>query len=187
MLLCSLQQYTVADTKASTLTDTKQHNIMAYGLSLCIVPGKVENLACTKRATPSELTFYWELPILLGGEVIDYLVEVKELRHRDGTRDVIQVDVDGFNTAMKQANVNQGLGTVIIPTSNSLTTTEITCTITVIIICSSVYIISTSTINNTMCCCKYSWWSTLFYLGEGTHCRWLWTRATNLLLHKRRR
>ena len=88
--------------------------VTAYGLSLFIVPGKVQGLVCAKSPTSSELTFSWELPTLLGGEVIDYLVEVKELRHRDGTRDVIQVDVDGFNTAMKEATVNQGLGTAII-------------------------------------------------------------------------
>ena len=75
------------------------------------VAGKVQDLTCAKSSIPSELTFFWEMPTLLGEEVINYQVEVKELRHRDGTRDVIQVGVDGFNTAMKQATVNQGLGT----------------------------------------------------------------------------
>ena len=64
--------------------------------------------------------------------MIDYLVEVKELRHRDGARDVIQVDVDGFNTVMKQATVNQGLGTAIIVLLFSLanvTTFDAMCTL----------------------------------------------------------
>ena len=82
--------------------------------SVRTVPGKVQDLTCTKSPTSSELTFSWDRPTLLGEEVIEYLVEVKELRHRDGTRDVIQVDVDGFNTTMKQATVNQRLGTVMI-------------------------------------------------------------------------
>ena len=49
---------------------------------------------------------------MLGSEVVGYRVEVKGLRHRDGTREVVQFDVDGFNTDMKEANINQGLGNV---------------------------------------------------------------------------
>ena len=49
--------------------------------------------------------------MLLGNEVVDYRVEVKGLRHRDGTREVVQFDVDGFNTEMRQATITQlGLG-----------------------------------------------------------------------------
>ena len=65
-------------------------------------------------------------------QVIDFRVEVKELRYRDGNEDVVEVDVDGFNTAMKQATTNQGLGTVIILFFSlaGLTTTDAMCIIT---------------------------------------------------------
>ena len=64
--------------------------------------------------------------------MIDFRVEVKELRHRDGDRDVIEVDVDGFNTVVKQVTTNQGLGTVIILFFSlaGLTTTDAMCIIT---------------------------------------------------------
>ena len=47
---------------------------------------------------------------MLGNEVVDYQVEVKGLHHRDGTRDVVQFNVTGFNTKMREATINQGLG-----------------------------------------------------------------------------
>ena len=61
---------------------------------------------------PDELSFSWELPTVLGNEVVGYRVEVKELRHRAGTREVVQFGVDGFNTAMREATISQGLGNV---------------------------------------------------------------------------
>ena len=48
--------------------------------------------------------------MVLGNEVIDYQVEVNELSHRSGTREVVQSEVDGFNTEMRQATISQGLG-----------------------------------------------------------------------------
>ena len=47
---------------------------------------------------------------MLASEVIDYRVEVKGLRHRDGTREVVQFEVDGFNTEMKETTISEGLG-----------------------------------------------------------------------------
>ena len=47
---------------------------------------------------------------MLGNEVVEYLVDVKGLQQRDGTREVEQFDVTGFNTEMREATVNQGLG-----------------------------------------------------------------------------
>ena len=73
-------------------------------------PGAVQNLICAKSSSSSELSFSWELPTVLGSEVIDYRVEVKGLRHRDGTREVIQFMVDGFNTEMKETTISQELG-----------------------------------------------------------------------------
>ena len=47
--------------------------------------------------------------MLLGNDVVDYQVEVKGLRHRGGTREVVQFDVSGFNTEMRQATITQQL------------------------------------------------------------------------------
>ena len=49
---------------------------------------------------------------MLGNEVVGYRVEVKGLRHRSGTREVVQFDVAGFNTDMKVATISQGLGNI---------------------------------------------------------------------------
>ena len=38
-----------------------------------------------------------------------YQVVVKELQHRDGTKDVVPVDVTDFNTKTEEASINQGL------------------------------------------------------------------------------
>ena len=47
---------------------------------------------------------------MLGSEVIDYRVEVKGLRHRDGTREVVQDKVAGFNTEMRETTISQRIG-----------------------------------------------------------------------------
>ena len=59
------------------------------------------------------LSFSWELPTVLGNEVVGYQVDVKEVRHRPGTREVVQLDVAGFNTDTKEATISQGLGNII--------------------------------------------------------------------------
>ena len=59
-----------------------------------VVPGKVGNLVCASSSSPSELSFSWELPTLLGAEVVSYQVEVNRLEHRSGTtREVIRSGV----------------------------------------------------------------------------------------------
>ena len=67
---------------------------------------------CAKSATSTELALSWERPALLGEEVVNYRVKVKELSHRNGTREVEELDVDSFNTAIKQATISQGLGII---------------------------------------------------------------------------
>ena len=47
---------------------------------------------------------------MLGNEVVGYRVEVKGLRHRPGTREVVQFDVHGFNTDMNAATISQRIG-----------------------------------------------------------------------------
>ena len=47
---------------------------------------------------------------MLGNEVIGYQIEVQGLRHRTGTREVVQFNVTGFNSEMRKATINQGLG-----------------------------------------------------------------------------
>ena len=39
-----------------------------------------------------------------------YRVEVKELQHREDTKDVVPIDVMDFSTEVGEASVNQGLG-----------------------------------------------------------------------------
>ena len=70
----------------------------------------VQDLKCSSSSISSELSFSWKLPAVHGNEVIDLLVQVKGLRHRDGSREVVQFDVDSFYTEMNEATINQRLG-----------------------------------------------------------------------------
>ena len=79
-------------------------------MSHCVVPGVVQDLICVKSSSPTKLSFSWELPTVLRNEVVGYRVEVKGLRHRSRTREVVQFDVDGFNTDLKAATISQVLG-----------------------------------------------------------------------------
>ena len=67
---------------------------------------------CNKSSlpSPSGLSISWELPTVLGDEVIGYQVEVKELQHKTGTKDVVSVNVTDFNTKVQEASLNEGLG-----------------------------------------------------------------------------
>ena len=47
--------------------------------------------------------------MVLGEEVVGYQVEVKELQHRPGTKDVTTIDITDFNTKMEEATLNEGL------------------------------------------------------------------------------
>ena len=79
-------------------------------LSIRTVPGPVQNLNCIERSSPNNLFISWEEPTLLGSEVVGYRVEVKGLKHRDGTRNVMEFTVEDFNVKVSEAFVNQGLG-----------------------------------------------------------------------------
>ena len=70
----------------------------------------VHNLSCARSATPTELTFSWDLPTTLGNEVIAYRVDVSRLGHREGTREVVQFDVDRLNTVMKEVTISEEIG-----------------------------------------------------------------------------
>lgn len=59
--------------------------------------------------SPSELSFSWELPAIRGEEVNSYRVEVKELQHRPGTKDVVLVNVADIDTKKKWASLDQAL------------------------------------------------------------------------------
>ena len=41
--------------------------------------------------------------------MISYQVEVKELQQRDGTKDVVFVDITDFNTKMREISLREGL------------------------------------------------------------------------------
>ena len=69
----------------------------------------VENIACGRSLSASELTFTWESPGSLQDNVLEYQVEVKGLHHSAGTRDVVQFSVAGLTTKMRVATINQGL------------------------------------------------------------------------------
>ena len=66
---------------------------------------------CNKSSlsSPSGLNISWELPTVLGDEVIGYQVEVKELQHKDDTKDMVSVDVTDFNTKLQDASLHEGL------------------------------------------------------------------------------
>ena len=65
----------------------------------------VQNLVCPKTYSSTVLTFSWELPTALGNEVFGYRVDDKGLQHRNGTREVVQFDVSGFNTDTNEVTI----------------------------------------------------------------------------------
>ena len=69
----------------------------------------VENIACGRSLSASELTFTWESPGSPQDNLLEYQIEVKGLHHSAGTRDVVQFSVAGFTTKMRVANINKGL------------------------------------------------------------------------------
>ena len=85
-----------------------KHNFHKFYVN--IVPGKIRNLVCAVSSSASELSFSWDLPTLLGSEVVSYQVIVNRLGHRPGTREVIQSAVDEQFVKSLDARVT-GLGT----------------------------------------------------------------------------
>ena len=65
------------------------------------VPGQVKNLSCMASLSTDRLFFSWNQPEFQGNEMIDYRVEVKQLQHRNGTREVIELDIEDFTTVNK--------------------------------------------------------------------------------------
>ena len=61
----------------------------------------------------SELSFSWDLPTLLGSEVVSYQVIVNRLEHRPGTREVIQSGIYDEFVDIREVSVI-GLGKDII-------------------------------------------------------------------------
>ena len=81
-----------------------------YNCLSFLVPGEVGNLVCAISSSLSELSFSWDVPTLLGSEVVSYQVIVNRLEHRPGTREVIQSAVDEQFVKSLDARVT-GLGT----------------------------------------------------------------------------
>lgn len=77
-----------------------------------LVPSAVKDLHCDDSLSPSTLLISWREPLEYGDEVLGYRVNVRGLRHRHGTRQVIEYDVTDFNLPMDnlRAFVNEGLG-----------------------------------------------------------------------------
>ena len=83
-------------------------------------PGEVQNIVCAVSSSPSELSFSWNLPTMLGDEVVSYQVMVNRLEHRPGTREVIQSGVyEKFVDNIREASVI-GLGMDIAVFKNRL-------------------------------------------------------------------
>ncbi len=61
-------------------------------------------------SSPNHLLFSWELPGLLGNDVIDYRVEVMKLQSIEGTQNLIELEVASFKTNKMIANITRGLG-----------------------------------------------------------------------------
>ena len=76
---------------------------------IIIDPGEVQNIVCAVSSSPSELSFSWDLPTMLGNEVVSYQVMVNRLEHRPGTREVIQSGVYEKFVDIREASVI-GLG-----------------------------------------------------------------------------
>ena len=76
---------------------------------IIIVPGVVQNLVCAQSSSPSNLSFSWELPVLLGEKVVGYQVTVNRLEHRVNTRELTQFQVSDYFTDTKGSSVT-GLG-----------------------------------------------------------------------------
>ena len=76
------------------------------------VPGVPRNASCGARSGASSLAFSWEAPNNSQNGVIGYQVGVKELRHRPGTREVVQISIqDDFFTKERRAVIKRlGLG-----------------------------------------------------------------------------
>ena len=94
-------------------------------------------MVCAVSSSASELSFSWDVPTLLGSEVVSYQVIVNRLEHRPGTREVIQYAVDEKFVKSLDARVT-GLGTneynyrrVLYKVLNNFTAAEVPYSVTV--------------------------------------------------------
>ena len=109
------------DIAAINANINRKGNLIHYLVNNCLFycnlfadTGSVQNMMCAKSSSPAKLSFSWELPTLLGNEVVDYHIEVKGLSHKIGSREVVQFDVDSFNTEMKEVAISQRIGIIIL-------------------------------------------------------------------------
>ena len=88
-------------------TDLETCIILLYNFH--VVPGTLQNLMCS-NLMHSDLTLSWNPPTSQRSEIVGYRVDVKQLAHRDGTREVVQSEVVTFTATKTEANITQGLG-----------------------------------------------------------------------------
>ena len=83
--------------------------VFIYYAHVCVVPGVVQNLVCAGISSPSELSFSWELPTVLGNEVVGYQVVVNRLEQRAGSREMVQSGIYDNFIETKHVSIS-GLG-----------------------------------------------------------------------------
>ena len=74
-----------------------------------IVPGQVKNLTCAESSSSNMLNLSWKHPTFLGNEVVDYRVDIKQLQHRSGTREVMEVPITDSVTVTEPYIITQEL------------------------------------------------------------------------------
>ena len=77
------------------------------------VPSAVQDLSCGESLSPSNLFISWKAPPDCdASEVLGYRVSVRRLKHKHGTRQVIEFDITNFNLPMDslEAFISEGLG-----------------------------------------------------------------------------
>ena len=68
------------------------------------------NAGCSARSGGSTLSLSWEAPTNPQSGIVGYQVEVEELRHRSGTREVEELSIEEFFTEAREVVITQGLG-----------------------------------------------------------------------------
>lgn len=69
------------------------------------------NVGCSAMSGGSTLALFWEAPTNSPTSgIVGYQVEVEELRHTSGTREVEEFSVNEFFTETREVILQQGLG-----------------------------------------------------------------------------
>lgn len=105
----------IEETSVTTDTSCK---LLLYGICnhqtviVFSVPSAVEDLHCVDSLSPSNLLISWREPLEYGDDVMGYSVNVRGLRYRHGTREVIEYEVTDFNlpTQNLRTFISEGLG-----------------------------------------------------------------------------